>query len=290
MGKYRLIVDSSCDLPAEYYDKHDIGVTDLLINFGERSYRDRKDISSEEILKIAKEKNMLPKTAALNMADLSDVFTTNLQKYDHLFYLPISSNISSSFNNARLASQAFDGKVTALDSLQLSSGVALEAIGITRDIEAGLDVDTIVKNHEERRNRVQMQFVIDSMEWLYKGGRCSGLAFLLGNKLHLHPIIRLDDGKMGVYKLKRGKDIAKGIDQMTEEFLDQLNDGNIDLSFPILIPNVISNGGVKRVSRNLDRYIGTKILFPVEASGIITCHAGTETCGLAYMTKAPLKA
>jgi len=134
-----------------------------------------------------------------------------------------------------------------------------------------------------------MQFVIDSMEWLYKGGRCSGLAFLLGNKLHLHPIIKLDsEGKMGVYKLKRDKGINKGIDTMVDELLVNLNEGNIDLSYPIMIPNVISPNGIKRVQHALEKHIGNKILFPIEASGIICCHVGTEVCGLAYLTKRPV--
>ncbi|MFA6830091.1 MAG: DegV family protein [Bacilli bacterium] len=134
MNNYRLIVDSSCDLPQDYYEKHNIGVTDLIINFGERSYRDRKDITSSEIIKIAKETNIIPKTSALNIADLTDVFAENLKKFDHIFYMPISSAISSCLNNARLAAQQFDGRVTCLDSLSLSSGCALAAMGIIRDM------------------------------------------------------------------------------------------------------------------------------------------------------------
>lgn len=287
MKKYRLIVDSSCDLPYEYYEKFDLGVTDLIVNIGERSYRDRKDITADEILKIYKEKNVLPKTSALNIADLTDVFTENLKEYEHIFYMPISSGISSIFNNARLASLEFEGKVTVLDSGQLSSGVGLLAIGILRDMALDKSVDEIVANFNSKVKCVQMQFVIDTMEFLYKGGRCSGLTFLLGNKLHLHPIIKLDKGLMSVYKLKRGN-IIKGVEQMAEEFIEQLNKGNIDLSYPIFFPNVVSPSGVKKMTDLLKEHVGEKILFPVDASGIITCHCGANTIGLAYMTKEPI--
>lgn len=289
-NKYRLIVDSSCDLPTECYEKFNIGVTDLIINFGERTYRDRKDINTKEILEIYKRDHLIPKTSALNIADLAEVFETNLKEFEHIFFLPISSGVSSIFNNARLAAQAFgEDKVSVLDSKSLSGGTALEAIGIAHDIENGLDYKEIVSNHNERVKRVSMQFTFDNMELLYKGGRCSGMAFLLGNKLHLHPIVRLgEDGKMSVYKLKRGKDISNSVDLMTSEFLEQLNKGNIDLSFPIMIPNVVSPNGVKRVQKNLEKYVGDKILFPVDASGIICCHVGGDTTGIAYMLKEPL--
>lgn len=284
-NRYRLIVDSSCDIPQMNYEEHDIGVTDLIINFGERTYRDRKDINTKEILEIYQKEKIVPKTSALNIADLTDVFTRNLENYEHIFYMPISSGVSSIYNNARLASQAFGDKVSVLDSKSLSSGTGLLAFGIVNDIEKGLDWKDIVTRHEARIKKVRMQFTFDNMELLYKGGRCSGMTFLLGNKLHLHPIIRLEDGKMTVYKLKRGKDISRSVDLMTEEFLQELNDGNIDLSFPILIPNVVSPNGVKRVQKNLEKYVGDKILFPVDASGIICCHVGGDTTGLAYMVK-----
>lgn len=289
-NKYRLIVDSSCDLPNDAYEKFNIGVTNLIINFGERSYYDRKDITAKEILDIYHRDKICPKTSALNIADLTAVFENNLKEYEHIFYMPISSGVSSVFNNARLASQAFgEDKVSVLDSQSLSCGSALEAFGIAKDIEDGLDYKEIIANHNERVKRVSMQFTFDNMELLYKGGRCSGMAFLLGNKLHLHPIIRLDNGKMSVYKLKRGKDISNSVDLMLEEFLEQLNAGNIDLSYPIMIPNVASPNGVKRVQKTLEKYVGDKILFPVDASGIICCHCGEDTTGLAYMLKEPLK-
>jgi len=290
MNKMRLIVDSSCDLPEADYEMLDIGVTDLLINFGERTYRDRKDITTDEILKIYKEKKILPKTSALNIQDLTDVFEENLKHYDHLFYLPISSGISSIYNNARIAAQSFGGKVTPLDSSELSSGTALLALGIVRDIAKGLSPEEIEKNHYDRVKKVNMSFVIESMEFLYKGGRCSGLTFLLGNKLHLHPIIALKDGKMGVHKISRGKDISRGIDEMIDEFKKNLDQGNIDTDYPVFIPNVKSPHGVRQIEKALSPLIGKTILYPVDASGIICCHCGEDTCGLGYMMKeAPQK-
>ncbi len=291
MGKqYRLIVDSSCDLPLEMIQYYNIGVCDLIINVGERVYRDRKDITASEILKMYDETQVLPKTSALNIPELEEMMSENLKEYDHIFFMPISSKISSIYNNAHLAAQDLqvEDKVTILDSASLSSGTGLEALAICRDIQAGLKPDVIETNHLNRLKKIHMSFVIQTMEFLYKGGRCSGMTYLFGNTFHLHPIILLDEGKMGVHTIVKGKDISKGVKKMLDDFLEQFNKDNIDLSYPILIPHVEGDYGVKRIEKELEPLLGEKILHPIDASGIICCHCGRDTVGLAYMLKKPL--
>ena len=288
MKKYKLIVDSSCDMPAEFYTKYNVGVTDLIVTLNERTYRDRVDITSEEIIKVYREQKVLPKTSALNIIDLQEIFKENLKDYEHIFYLPISSEISSLYNNARLASNNFDNRVTVLDSEQLSSGIALEVLGIVKDIEKNESIETIVNNFEKNKKLIKMSFVVDTLEFLHKGGRCSGLMFLLGNKFHLHPIIKLANKKMSVATISRGKGIERGVDDLCKEFKNQFEKGNIDLEYPIFVPNVLSPHGVKEVKKQLEGIIGDKIIFPVDASGIICCHCGENTCGLAYMLKEPI--
>lgn len=288
MKKYKLIVDSSCDIVPEFYEKHNVGVTDLVVNLNERTYRDRVDITSEEIIKIYREQKLLPKTSALNIVDLQEIFKENLKDYEHIFYLPISSEISSLYNNARLAANNFDNRVSVLDSEQLSSGIALEVIGLVKDMENNESVETIINNFENKKKLIKMSFVVDTLEFLHKGGRCSGLMFLLGNKFHLHPIIKLANKKMSVATISRGKGIERGIEELCKEFKNQLSKGNIDLEYPIFVPNVLSPHGVKEVKKHLEPLVGDKIIFPVDASGIICCHCGENTCGLAYMLKEPV--
>lgn len=289
MKKYKLIVDSSCDLPVSFYEEYNIGVTGLIVNFNEREFIDRKEITPKEILKMYDETKIFPKTSALNIPELETTFQNALKEYEHIFYLPISSNISSINNNAHLAVSDLhlEDKVSVLDSCSLSSGTALEAIGIVEDIKKALSVEQIVKNHEERVKHISMSFVIDTMEFLHKGGRCSGLTYLLGNKFHIHPIIQLNDGKMGVHTLVRGKDITKGVKKMVEEFMEDFEKDNIDFAYPIFIPHVEGDYGVKKIEKELEDIVGKTILLPVDASGIICCHCGRDTVGLGYMTKKP---
>lgn len=287
MEKARLIVDSSCDLPKEFTTKLDIGVTDLIIHFGEREYRDRKDITTSEILQKYKTTQEFPKTSALNIPELQSYFEEGLKYAEHLYYLPISSYISSVNNNAHRAARLMkaEDKITVLDSMSLSCGTGLEAIGIEQDIKEGLAPEEIEKRHYERIKKISRSFTISTMEFLYKGGRCSGLTFLLGNKFHIHPIIRLEDGQMGVHKLVRGKDIGKGVSSRVDEFLAELNKGNIDVSYPVRIPHVGGEDFVKKIRKELENYVGSSILFPVDASGIICCHCGDGTVGLTYRLK-----
>lgn len=290
MAKYKLIVDSSCDLPVDFYTKYNIGVTDLVVNFNERQYLDRKDITSKEIIEKYKETGIFPKTSALNIPELENMMSNALKEYDHLFYLPISSYISSINNNAHLAMSTLnvEDMVTVLDSLSLSGGTALEAIGISEDINKGLSIEEIIQNHEERTKKVSMSFVIQTMEFLHKGGRCSGLTYLLGNKFSIHPIIRLENGKMVVHSLVRGKDLGKGIAKMLDEFKKEFESDNIDFSYPIMIPHVTGEYGVNKIEHELKELVGENILLPIDASGIITCHCGENTVGLGYMLKKPL--
>ena len=287
MKKYKIIVDSSCDMPVDLYASLDVSVTDLIINFNEREYIDRKEISPKEILKIYDETKVFPKTSALNVAEIEEYLQKGLKEAEHLFYLPISSQISSINNNAHLAVEDLNlkDKVTVLDSASLSSGIALEVIGLVEDIKKDLPLEDIIHNHEERVNKISMSFVIDTMEFLHKGGRCSGLTYLIGNKLHLHPIIALTHGKMSAHTIVRGKDITKGVEKIISEFKEEFDKDNIDFSYPIYIPHVEGEYGVKKIEKDLRELVGTKILIPVDASGIICCHCGRDTVGLAYMKK-----
>ncbi len=290
MPNYKLVVDSSCDLPIELYEKYNIGVTNLVVNFNERQYLDRKEITASEIIDKYKETKIFPKTSALNIPELEAMMNAELPNCDHLFYMPISSQISSINNNARLAIQdlGVEDKVTVLDSYSLSSGVALEAIGICEDFKHNLTVEQIIQNHEARAKNVSMSFVIQTMDFLYKGGRCGGMTYLLGNKFSIHPIVRLENGKMGVHSLVRGKDLIKGIQKMVSEFKAEFEKDNIDFSYPIMIPHVTGDYAVKKIEEELRNLVGDSILIPVEASGIICCHCGENTVGLGYMLKNPL--
>ena len=287
MNKYRLIVDSSCDLPISFIEKYNIKIDNLIISFNDRQYADRKDITASEVIALVEKNKVYPKTSTTNIPDLESLFQNELKDYEHIFFLTMSSLLSSLNNNAHIAIKdlGFEEKVTVLDSESISAGIGLLAIAISEDINKNLSVEEIVKNHYERVNKVSLSSTIDSMDFLYRGGRCSGLSYLIGNKLNIHPIVKMENGKMTVHTLVRGSSIKKGIKKMCEEFMTEFKNDNIDFSYPILIPEVMGEKGAKKIKKILDGVVGKNILMPFESSGTTACHSGKNTVGLSYMLK-----
>ena len=290
MPNYHLITDSSCDIPQEFKAKYQFSVTDLIINIAGKSYLDRKEITSAEVLKLFRETKSMPKTSTLNIAELMGVLKNGLEGYDHLFYLPISSKTSSEFDYARMAVQemGLEDKITILDSLSLCTGNGIEAMAILDDFERNLSVEDIIQNHNDRAKRVVMDFTLDNMEALHKGGRCSGLAYLIGNKFHIHPIITHRKGHMEVKGLVRGRDITNAVEKLTENFRKNFESGNIDLNYPVFIAEIECQERAEKVRKELQKLVGDRMVHIVSASGIIVCHTCCETLGLSYVTrKAP---
>ncbi len=289
MANYRLLVDSSCSIPEEIGKNYDYGMTNLIIHLDNKEYIDRKEISVEEVLSIARKTNTIPKTSTQSIGDLMEVMKRELEGHDHLFVLPISSKTSSEFSymNMAVIQMGLQDKITILDSLSLVTGQGLEAIAIMEDFKKNLSVKDIIANHEDRAKRVIMDFVVDNMTWLYKGGRCSGLAYLFANTFHIHPIIHHKDGKMEVKALTRGKDITKGVKRLLEEFKEDLKNNNIDLNYPVFLAQIESEEQIKKSLKELQPLIGDKILYSTTASAIIVCHTGCETLGISYILKKP---
>ena len=287
MSECKIIVDSSCDIPKALAEKLDADVANLVITLNERVYRDRKDLTGEELFDLVSKTKALPTTSSLNVIDLKELFQAQLQNNRTVYFLTVSKELSPLYEKALFAREQIPEKerVVILDSQQISTGIALLALGLKGDIDKDLDPGQIKSNHQERIKRVHMSFVIDTLDYLNNGGRCSGLTFFIGSKLRLHPIIAVDKGEMAVRKLVTKTNIDKGIDIMVQEFKDDLEKGNVDLSYPILIPTCLCPNGIKRMLHDLTPLVGEKILFPVEASAVIASHCGSNAIGLAYMKR-----
>ena len=287
MSDFKIIVDSSCDLPSSFVEAVNADVASLVVSLGERVFRDRKDITSHELFDRIKETHILPTTSALNVNDLTELFKVALSQNKLVIFLTVSSKLSGLYEKAIFAREQIPDKdrLVILDSQQISSGIALLAMAIRRDLDSGKGLDQIIASHKDRVPKVHMSFVIDKLDHLNHGGRCSGLTFFIGSKLRLHPIIAVDKGEMAVRKLVTKTNIDKGIDIMVQEFKDDLEKGNVDLSYPILVPTCLCPNGIKRMLHDLTPLVGEKILFPVEASAVIASHCGSNAIGLAYMKR-----
>ena len=195
--------DSTCDLSKELVEKHDIKIIPLYINKGDESLRDGLEIIPQDIFDYVDSGAGVCQTAALNIADYIDLFEDRLKSYDAVIHFNISSHFSSCHANARLAAEEFEN-VYVVDTMNLSTGSGHLVLDAAIMAEEGKSPEEIVAKVTADIPKVESSFVIDTLKYLHKGGRCSALAALGANLLKLKPCIEVVDGKMDVGKKYRG--------------------------------------------------------------------------------------
>ena len=201
--KIKITSDSTCDLN-EHVQQRDIGIVPLQVNLGDKAYRDGVDITPDAIYEHYEKTGTLPKTAAVNVSDFIEACKALTVEGREVVIFTISSEMSSTYNNARLAAQEFEGVYT-VDTRNLSTGGGLLVIAAAEMVKAGKSAKEIAEACQAMTDRVDASFVIDNLEFLHKGGRCSAVAAFGANLLNLKPCIVVKDGKMGVGKKYRGK-------------------------------------------------------------------------------------
>lgn len=279
MGAIKIFADSTCDLPPAWIQKYDIGIVPLYVTFEDTNYRDGVDLQTPELYAKVEETGRLPKTAAPSPADFIQAFTPFLEEGRHILYISLSSELSSTYQNALIASAEFaEGQVTVFDSLNLSTGIGLQVMKAVRAAADGHSVEEIVTLLEAVRPRVETEFVIDSLDYLYKGGRCSGMQNLVGSLLRIRPVIKVIDGKMTpAYKIRGSRE--KALDQLLDNALSRLSDMDKDLIF---ITHSLADEDAVHLQQALQSRTGAKEVAVSNAGCVISSHCGAKTIGILY--------
>ena len=203
MEKIKVICDSTCDLTAQLYESYGVQVLPLCITLGEDTYYDGVDVTTEDLFAFADRTGTLPKTSAISPAEYERAFRPWVEQGYRVIHINISSEFSACHQNACLAAEEL-GNVYPVDSRNLSSGsghLVLLAVELAR---AGKSAEEIVSILNERKEKLDVSFVLQYLDYLRMGGRCSGVAVLGANLLKLRPEIRVQDGKMNVGAKYRG--------------------------------------------------------------------------------------
>ena len=195
--------DSTCDLPPELRERYDIRIIPLTVLLGEDSYLDGVSFTAEDIYARYRADGTLPKTSAPGIQQFTNFFSEILGAGCEIVHLDISAELSSSFNNACIAASELEG-VYPVDSRMLSTGVALLAVEGAECRDRGMSARDIAEHLRAMTDKVDTSFVLDTLEFMWKGGRCSGVAALGANLLHLKPALEMRDGKLSIYKKYRG--------------------------------------------------------------------------------------
>lgn len=272
--------DSSCDLTKEQIQKYNINVIPFQVTLGDEERIDGVNLTSQDIFDYYDKTKELAKTSAINSEVYKQEFNKLLKEYDAVIHISLSFEVSSTGNNARLAAQEVgEDKVFVIDSKSLSTGQGLVVLKCVDLIEKDLTAKEIVDELESIVNRVQASFVINRLNYLHKGGRCSSVALLGANILKIKPKISLTDGKMHVAKKYMGKyeDVIK---KYVEETLKE-NPPDLHRAFCTYSSKMpISD----EIEKRLKEY-GFKEVYQSYASSTISAHCGPETIGILYIKK-----
>ena len=273
--------DSTSDLPAELVEKLGIKTIPLVINLGEKSYQDGVDITPDDIYKYHSEHGILPKTSAANVDDMINFFKKYVDEGYSIVHFNISSTMSSTYQNSCIAADEFED-VYVVDTANLSTGEGLIILKAVEFVNQGLSAKEVYEEVLKLIPHVDASFVIDSLEYLHKGGRCSTLATLGANLLKLKPCIEVKGGSMGVGKKYRGK-YSEALKQYVEDRLSDYSD--IDLSRVFVTHTGCDDEIVNQVIEQVRASAPFEELIVSRAGCTISSHCGRNTLGVLYIRK-----
>lgn len=277
--KICISADSTCDLPKEFVEKYDIRLNAMPFSLGENDLRhDGVDGTSEDVFEYVKKTGKLPTTSAYNEYEYTEHFKKIKEEYDAIIHFSFSWDISSTGLNARRAAEKMENVFT-IDTQNLSCGISLLILECQEMIEKGLDIKDIIENIEKLKKKVQASFVIDTLKYLHKGGRCSGVALIGSKLLSIKPRISVVDGKMMVTKKYIGNIntcLLKYCDDILNEVPANKKRVFVAYSSPIKVKD--------KIKEKLKNY-GFEEIIEAKAGPSICIHCGENTLGILYISK-----
>lgn len=275
--KIAISTESTLDLPKELQKEYDISVIPFTVILGDKSGLDG-DITPTEIFEYVDKTGILPKTAAVNEFQFDQYFTKLLRNHDAVIHISLSSGISSACQNA-MAAASIMKNVYVIDSESLSTGIALLAIYARKLANEGLKPEEIVEKVKARVPYVQASFVINSLNYLHKGGRCSGLARFSAALFRIKPQIIVANGKMSPQKKYSGKN-EKCVDNYCRDTLEEFNNPDLSIAF---VTHSHATPEMVNIAKEHLKKRGFKTIYETVAQATITSHCGPKTLGILYI-------
>ena len=281
MSKVIIGCDSTSDLSPALIKEHGIRIVPLSVELGGNDYTDGVDIDPDKIYAHYEATGELPKTAAPSLASFEEFFKESTSDGSSVVFFTISADMSCTYNNARLAAEEYEN-VYVVNTKNLSTGGGLLVLTAAEMAERGESAEAIAKKCEELVPLVDASFVIDNLEFLHKGGRCSAVAAFGANLLQLKPCITVENGKMGVAKKYRGnfKKVLEGY------VADRLGDGS-----SVLLPHVfVTHAGCEpdiyeQCVEQVKSIVPSCEVHVTRAGCTISSHCGRDTLGVLFIRK-----
>ena len=277
----KITADSTCDLTAELIAAHDITIAPLTVTCDGENYKDGVDITPDVLYEKIAASGNLASTAAVNLQDYRDLFGGLLKKYDAIIHFTISAEMSSCYQNARIAA-AQPRNVYVVDSRNLSTGIGHLVLDACDMAAAGMAPGAIQRALEAKREKLDVSFVVSTLDYLQKGGRCTPLAAMGANLLRLHPCIFVKDGVMGVGKKYRGR-----MEECLAEYVrDRLGDiSTVDTGRIFITDSGISESCRAAAEQAVRAAAPFQEIIHTRAGCTVCCHCGPGTLGILFYRK-----
>lgn len=278
----KIIADSTCDLSKELLEKYNVSVLPLHIVLGDKEYKDGLEIGPDEIYQWSDANNEAPKTSAASISDAMELFQTHLKDFDEIICFSISGQMSTTVNVMRMAAEELDAedKIHIIDSENLSTGgglLVIEAAMMASEGKSGKEITEVI---EQLKPQVRASFIVDTLTFLHRGGRCSGVAALAGGALKLHPKIVVENGAMKPDKKYRGK-MSSAILTYAKELEPQLKNAKTDRVF------ITHSGCSEEIIESIYDFLKELNFFDeiliTRAGGVISSHCGPGTLGVLFI-------
>lgn len=279
--KIKILTDSTCDLPQALLTQYDITLTPLSVVKDDVVYKDGITITPGEIFDHVAKGGALCSTSAVSVGEYLDFFETYAKDYDGIIQITIGSGFSASYQNACLAAEEFDN-VRVIDSENITAGQGFVTLKAWELAQTADDLDALADALREYAKKVEASFVVDKLDYLVKGGRCSSAAALGANLLNLKPCIEVKDNKMTVVKKYRGS-FSKCLGSYVKDRLADRED--VDETAVFLIKTVIDGDSRQTALDALEAYGSFDQIYENTAGCTISCHCGPGTMGIIFVRK-----
>lgn len=275
----RITSDSTCDLN-HLVQERDIGILPLQVHLDANSYYDGVDITPQDIFQFVEKTGVLPKTSAPSIGEYEDFFEKQLALGDEVVHFNISAKSSGSHNMAKQASKKFGGKVRVIDSKALSSGQGLLVLKATDMRDEGKTGAEIEEEILRLRDRVNTSFVPDSLDYLHKGGRVSGMIKVVAGMFKIHPLILMEDGQLVPGKKYKGR-----MDMLIKQYVQDLKEmyPNYDKSRCFVTHSSAEKPLVDIAKAKVAELFEFDEVIETVAGSIITSHCGKGTLGVLFI-------
>ncbi len=278
----KIISDSTCDLSLELLERYDIDILPLHILLGDQEYEDGKNITPDQIYAWSDANKTTPKTSAPALADAMELFAPYVKAGREIVCFSISAGMSTSGNVMRLAAEELGAseQITVIDSANLSTGIGLLVVEAAILAQNNSTAAEIVSAIEKLKPNVRASFVVDTLTYLYRGGRCNAVAAMAGGVLKLHPKIVVENGAMNASKKYRGK-IASVIMSYVKDMENDLKNARPERVF--ITHSGCDRETVEKVRAYLEELGVFEEILETRAGGVVSSHCGPGTLGVLYI-------